>query len=226
MVVLVALMALAGSFDPSFRLSVGETLARCGKAFAAAVTVAFIEEIFFRGIIFKGLREDLPALWAYVLACVFFAGIHFVQPAEDITLSAVRPATGFRHAFTSFYVFLDPATLVPGLLGLALIGVVLCYAFERTGTLYLSMGLHAGWIFGLKSFGGFGRYTREGLGWIFGSTDPKVVSGVLSWIGIIAVGFAVHWVTRRRKPARFALEQVPISGGRLVHHEMHEHQEG
>src|SRR5690349_14836926 len=40
MVVLVALMALAGSFDPSFRLSVGETLARCGKAFAAAVTVA------------------------------------------------------------------------------------------------------------------------------------------------------------------------------------------
>ncbi|HEY7168153.1 MAG TPA: CPBP family intramembrane glutamic endopeptidase [Candidatus Binatia bacterium] len=202
MLVLVWLMSLTGSFDPFFRLSIGETLGRCGKALAAAVTVAFIEEIFFRGIIFKGLREDLPAVWAYLFAAAFFSAIHFLQPAKDVAVSAVGPLSGFRHAFESFHGFLDPAPLLPGLLGLALIGFVLCYAFERTGTLYLSMGLHAGWIFGLKSFGVFGRYTREQLGWMFGSTDPKVVSGVISWIGIVAVGLAVHWVTRHRKPAK------------------------
>ena len=169
MLVLVWLMSLTGSFDPFFRLSFAETAGRCGKALAAAVTVAFIEEIFFRGIIFKGLREDLPAVWAYLFASLFFAAIHFIQPAEEIAASAAGPLTGFRHAFQSFHSFLDPAALLPGLLGLALIGAVLCYAFERTGTLYISMGLHAGWIFGLKSFGAFGRFTREGLGWMFGS---------------------------------------------------------
>ena len=222
MAVLVLLMSLTGSFDPFFRLSPGETLRRCANALAAAVTVAFIEEIFFRGIIFKGLREDLPAVWAYLFASLFFSAIHFVQPANDIALSAVGPGAGLRHASESFHRFLDPAPILPGLLGLFLIAVVLCYAFERTGRLYMSMGLHAGWIFGLKSFGAFGRYTREGLGWMFGSTDPKVVSGVISWIGIIAAGVAVHWVTRRCKRATSVIPPRGFKRNRLFHHEVHE----
>ena len=68
------------------------------------------------------------------------------------------------------------------------------------------MGLHGGWIFGLKSFGAFGFYTRQDLGWMFGSTDPKVVSGVIPWIGILIVGLLVHWITRQRNTiSRFRL---------------------
>jgi membrane protease YdiL (CAAX protease family) len=94
----------------------------------------------------------------------------------------------------SFGPFLN-LELLPGFFGLFLIGAVLCYAFQRTGTLYMSMGLHAGWILSLKTFGVFGRYAREDLGWMFGSTDPKVVSGVISWVGIMIVGVLVYRLT-------------------------------
>jgi hypothetical protein len=33
---------------------------------------------------------------------------------------------------------------------------------------------------------------------MFGSTDPKMVSGVFTWIGIVLVGVAVHCYTRGR----------------------------
>ena len=70
-------------------------------------------------------------------------------------------------------------------------------ALVRTGNLYLSIGLHAGWIFGLKVIRVFGDFRRQDLGWIFGDTDPKVVSGIATWIGVILVGVAVHLLTRR-----------------------------
>jgi uncharacterized protein len=197
MIALTLLMSLTDAFTPFFRLSATETLARCGKALMAAVTVGFLEEIFFRGIIFKGLLQDTRPVSAYLLANLFFSAIHFVQPADDAFLSGIEPTAGFRHLIQSFRPFLNPE-LLPGFFGLFIIGAVLCYAFQRTGTLYLSMGLHAGWIFSLKTFGVFGRYTREDLGWMFGSTDPKVVSGVVSWVGIIIVGVLVYRLTRER----------------------------
>ena len=60
------------------------------------------------------------------------------------------------------------------------------------------MGLHGGWIFGIKTIGVFGLYTREELGWMFGATDPKIVSGVFTWGGMLLVAIAVHQITRSR----------------------------
>jgi LPXTG-motif cell wall-anchored protein len=34
---------------------------------------------------------------------------------------------------------------------------------------------------------------------MFGSTEPKIVSGVFTWIGIALVAVVVYWITRRRK---------------------------
>jgi membrane protease YdiL (CAAX protease family) len=42
--------------------------------------------------------------------------------------------------------------LVPGFLSLTLAGMALGVAYHRTGNLYFSIGLHAGWIFWLKTF--------------------------------------------------------------------------
>jgi membrane protease YdiL (CAAX protease family) len=198
MVALGLAMTLTDIFSPFFRLSLSESLARCAKAVLAAIGAGLAEEFFFRGMIFKGLLEDTSRLRAYFLACLFFAAIHFVKPADDAVLTTVDPWAGFRHLIYSFQPFLDPGALLPGLFGLFLIGAVLCYAFERTGTLYLSIGLHAGWIFSLKTIRVFGDYKRQDLGWMFGSTDPKIVSGIITWLGIVAVGVAIYKITQRR----------------------------
>jgi len=191
-----ALMSALDVFTPFFRLSLSVALERSLKALLTALTVGVLEEIFFRGVIFKGLLEDLKPVAAFALSSLFYSAIHFIKPAEEFSLAGIDPWAGARYLAGAFKPFLDPA-LLPGLLGLFLIGMVLSYAFFRTGSLYLSMGLHAGWVFGLKTIRVYGDFRREDLGWLFGSSEPKLVSGVAVWIVIVAVGVAIHWLTRK-----------------------------
>jgi membrane protease YdiL (CAAX protease family) len=197
MALLLAVMTVADVYTPFFRLSLARSLSRIAGAVAAGVFVAFTEEIFFRGLLFRGLLLQGHPLRAYVFANLFYSALHFVKPGEDYFLDRLDFLAGFRHLLTTFQPFLEPAMFLPGLTGLFLIGVVLSYALARTGNLYLPIGLHAGWIIALKTVRVFGDYSREDLNWLFGATDPKIVSGVATWIGIVLVGLAITWLTRR-----------------------------
>jgi membrane protease YdiL (CAAX protease family) len=204
MALLVVLMTAADIFTPFFRLSLAESLSRCAGGFFAGAFAAFFEELFFRGILFLGLRQQSGSLRAYVLANLFYSVLHFVKPGESYFLNGLEPLAGFRHLAGTFKPFLEPLEIAPGVFGLFLIGIVLSYAIVRTGSLYLSIGLHAGWVFALKSMRVFGDFTRGDLGWLFGSTDPKIVSGVVTWIGIALVGLAVYRLTRGRSDSAAA----------------------
>jgi membrane protease YdiL (CAAX protease family) len=196
MTLLVTVMAAARVFTPFFRLSAADSLSQFARAFAAGVFAGSLEEIFFRGILFSGLRSNGQSLKAYLFANLFYSLLHFVKPGDVYFLNGVEPLAGFRHLLMTFEPLLDPLPLLPGILGLFLIGVVLSYALARTGNLYLSIGLHAGWILSLKMIRVFGDFTREDLGWVFGSANPKIVSGVATWIGILVVGLTIRRLTR------------------------------
>jgi membrane protease YdiL (CAAX protease family) len=198
MIGLIIAMTAAGIFKPFFRLSLSESLSRCFSALASGVFAGFLEEVFFRGILFKGLLEDGRPVRAFILANLFYSALHFVKPGEPYFIEGIEPLAGFRHFVYTFTPFLSPMDLLPGLFGLFLLGVVVSYAFMRTGNLYLSIGLHAGWVFSLKTMRVFGDYTRDDLGWVFGYTDPKIVSGVATWIGLLIVLGLVHRFTRDR----------------------------
>lgn len=191
-------MSLAQVFEPYFRLSLARSLSRSFSALLSGVFAGLLEEVFFRGILFKGLLQNGKLFRAFVLSSLFYSALHFVKPGEAYFVDGVEPLAGFRHLFFTFTPFLEPLNILPGMFGLFLLGIVLSYAFLRTGNLYLSIGLHAGWIFGLKTMRVFGDYMRDDLGWLFGSTDPKIVSGVAAWIGIVSVLLLVHWLTRKR----------------------------
>ena len=68
-------MSLSQVFAPYFRLSFSVAWERSFNALMAAVTVGLLEEIFFRGIIFKGLMEDWKPGAAFVAANLFFSAI-------------------------------------------------------------------------------------------------------------------------------------------------------
>ena len=191
-------MSVAEVFEPYFRLSFFRSLSRFFSALLSGVFTGLLEEIFFRGILFKGLLQDGRLFRAFVLSSLFYSALHFVRPGEAYFVDGFDPLAGTRHLFYTFTPFLEPLKILPGMFGLFLLGMVLSYAFLRTGNLYLAIGLHAGWIFGLKSVRVFGDYTRDDLGWLFGSSDPKIVSGVATWIGIASVLVLVHWLTRNR----------------------------
>jgi membrane protease YdiL (CAAX protease family) len=197
MVALGAVMAFFDVFTPFFRLSLSESIGRSTSALMAGAFAGFFEEIFFRGILFKGLYQQGP-LRAYVGANLFYSALHFVKPGEAYFMENFDPWAGFRHLAFTFTPFFDPLPILPGIFGLFLIGVVLSFALTRTANLYLAIGLHAGWVFGIKTFRVFGDFRREDLDWMFGATEPKIVSGVFTWIGIGLVAVAVYFLTRRR----------------------------
>jgi len=196
-IALIFAMSLVGIFTPYLRLSLTATSERIFTALLAAIAAGFLEEIFFRGILLKGLLEDWKPTIALAVVSLFYSAIHFVKPEEKIFLTGIDPWAGFKHLAGIFQPFLDSIDLLPGIFGLFLIGIALGYALMRRGSLYLSIGLHAGWVFGLKTSRVYGDYRREELGWLFGSSDPKLVSGVATWVSIAVVIVVVHLITRK-----------------------------
>jgi membrane protease YdiL (CAAX protease family) len=198
MVILAALMTFSGAFTPFFRVSLAHSLGTIAGAVSAGIFAGGLEETFFRGLLFKGVHDAGHPARAFLGVNLFFSALHFVKPGHGYFLDGFDPFAGFRHLLNTFAPFGDPLAIMPGLLGLWLIGIVLSYALLRSGKIYLAIGLHAGWIIGLKSLRVFGDFRRDDLGWLFGASDPKIVSGVATFAGVLAVGVAVHFLTRNR----------------------------
>lgn len=144
------LTVLAGArqFEPH---SAGELIEHLLTALLAAATVSVLEELFFRGALQTALSRALPAFGAVFLSSVTYAWLHFFQrpppPAE------VSWTTGFMVLGQMFSGLADPESLIPALLNLTMAGIILGVARQQTGLLYFPIGLHAGWIFWLKSYG-------------------------------------------------------------------------
>jgi uncharacterized protein len=153
------------------------------KATLAALVVAFIEELFFRGVLFGGLRRALGWRTALILSAAIYALVHFFQrppPPE-----AVYWWSGVASLGLMFRGFLELETLAPGFFTLMVAGLMLGWAYQKTGALYFSMGLHAGWIFWLKSYN---YISQPGVGspWFWGTS--KLVDG---WMALAAL--ALLW---------------------------------
>ena len=200
MVLLVIAMAATNVFRPYIRVSLTTGLSRFAGAFSAGIFAGLLEEVFFRGMLFFGIRKTGHPTRAYLFANFFYAAINFVKPGGEYFLDGVNVLAGFRHLIITFEPFLDPIPLLPGMTGLFLIGVVLSYALARTGNLWASIGLHAGWVLSLKLIKVFGNFWRADLGWAFGAAEPKILSGVATWLGVLLVGLAVSRLTRRAGP--------------------------
>ena len=115
----------------------------------SALAVGLIEETFFRGGIFGALRRAGPVWVAVAVSSGFYAVLHFCKPTEPDT---VHWLTGFTHLGLIVQNFGAQVNGV-GLVTLVLAGAVLALAFAWTKALYFSIGLHAGWVFMLKTVG-------------------------------------------------------------------------
>jgi uncharacterized protein len=197
MAILGFIMDLSGALTPGLSDPMPAMIRASVKALVTALMVGFLEELFFRGILFRGLLKDSGVAFAFLGANLIYALSHFFKPPEDFAAAGIDPLAGLRFLGLCLTPFLDPPRILPGLIGLFIIGVVLSYALLRTDSLYLSIGLHAGWVFGIKVLPLFGGFSREDLGWAFGA-KPKIVSGVVTWVGIALVGVIVHFMTRKR----------------------------
>jgi membrane protease YdiL (CAAX protease family) len=183
-------------------------------ALATALIVAVMEELLFRGAMMGGLRRAMPWQGALVVSSAVYAIVHFLgKPARP---DVVGWDTGLRVLPGMLRGFGDVQTLVPAFFSLTLAGVVLALAFQWTGDLYASMGIHAGWIFWLKSYGALTSAAPAADVRIWGT--QKLVDGWFAFAMLVVVlAMLLAWARNGRAPtrARTARPPSPNSGGGL-----------
>jgi membrane protease YdiL (CAAX protease family) len=162
---------------------------------AGAALIALLEEIFFRGALFRLMLRDwgvCTALWASSLV---YALLHIVSGRLMVT-PGWQPLVGLR--LLRAYVTDASGSVLPDLLmviGLLLLGWLLAYLYLRTGSLWASIGLHGGIIF-------FSKLMKKALDradgfpeWLLG--DPLfIVSGVACWLLVLLT----IWLVVRTAP--------------------------
>ena len=160
---------------------------RFGKMVMAAIAVPLIEEAFFRGIVLGVLLRTGRKYIAIFAVSVIFALVHFLK-APERTSEIVTWTSGFSSIAHSFDSFGDPMMLASALTTLFFIGWILADARVLTQSLWLSIGLHAGWIFASGIFSLLARQRIPALPWI----------GKNLLIGIIPLGVAaLTWMIMR-----------------------------
>jgi membrane protease YdiL (CAAX protease family) len=161
--------------------------ARFGKMLAASMTVPFIEEAFFRGIVLGLLLRTGRRYIAIFAVSAIFAAVHFLK-APERTSEIVTWASGFNSIAHAFDGIGDPMMVASALATLFFIGWILADARVLTHSLWLPIGLHAGWIFGSGAFSRLARQQALGFPWI----------GKNMLVGIIPLGVAaLTWIIMR-----------------------------
>jgi membrane protease YdiL (CAAX protease family) len=118
-------------------------------AVGAAAVVSMLEEILFRGAIFGALRRGGTWEAALLFSSVFYAFVHFL--GRPGTAGPITWYTGLESLPTMLMNF-GTVRAAPSFLNLTVAGAILGLAYQRTGNLYFSIGLHAGWVFWIKCF--------------------------------------------------------------------------
>jgi uncharacterized protein len=144
----VALLALAcGASALIATHSVAEVSRHLLNATWAAVVVAILEELVFRGALFGLLRRAMPWPAALIVSSAIYSAVHFIQKTE-----IAAPVQWYSGLSLLWAMLCHPPALIPAFFTLFVAGAILALSYQRSGALYFSIGLHAGWIFWLKSF--------------------------------------------------------------------------
>jgi membrane protease YdiL (CAAX protease family) len=157
-------------------------------------SVAFIEEFLFRGAVFSVLNRSLGARGAILWTTLIFAIVHFLKPPahESLADAEVTWTSGFWVVTQLFRGFASLDSVVPEFLLLAGVGAVLALARQATTGLWASIGLHAGWVAGMKYFSSLTSTTKalragEFAPWMVENHCKAIVSSTVGLVPLIAV---------------------------------------
>lgn len=150
---------------------------------AAALAVATVEELYFRGL----LLSRVSGYWMPLTAsALLYAGIHFLNPTPDSAL-ADHWAGGWMLLANAALDMPDQwLEQMPRLCLLILIGLGLGMLRLRTGCLAFCIGAHAAMVFSLKSFQFFTYPGPFGPAWL--GTDASGGWTGVAWVGILVLG--------------------------------------
>lgn len=166
-------------------------------AASAAIGASFVEEWLFRGAILGLLTRSLSGYAALFFTSALFSILHFMKPNTPDP-GTIGWASGFAMIPPAFANFSEPWLVLGGFVTLFCVGWVLGWSRLKTHSLWMPFGLHAGWVFGLKTFSGTTKRTMnvtETMPW-FGET---LYVGIGSVLAVLFTGWVVWLLLRERR---------------------------
>jgi len=167
-----------------------------------AAGAGIVEELFFRGALLGLVLRVWPPRAAVIFVSTVFAAVHFLQaPPELVIRDGIQAGTGFWLVGEILRVFGNANFLLAECATLWVAGWILGEARLRTGSLWLPIGLHAGWIFGIGFYAGLTRASKavrrdEYLPWI----GETLKSGLVPLAMLALTGTAIWAYLRWGRP--------------------------
>jgi len=121
---------------------------------------------------------------------VLFAAVHFLNP-QGMEPAQVHWWSGLALLPDTLSRFREPALLLGGFSTLLLVGLILGYARFRTRSLWMPVGLHAGWVLGKMGLMGVSRHS-EAWPWV----GPDVLTGLAPLLTLLVTWGIVWWMLR------------------------------
>lgn len=203
--ILLFIMGYAYLQADAYRVRSGTSFSKFTKPLISAFTVSLLEEFLFRGAILTILCRSLGKQAGLWWTTLLFAVVHFMKPPQDGALlnSEVTYASGFWVISQLLRGFGEVEYFIAEFCTLVAVGWALAQTRLSSQGLWVSIGLHAGWVFGLKYFGYLTRSSgalRDGewLPWI--GTNLKI--GISPLLVVVLTGFLMLFIIKKVKAAK------------------------
>lgn len=173
---------------------------------ATAGAVSILEEFLFRGVLLGIAASVMSRHAAAFLSAAAFTIVHFMRTSRQPLDAPVGWLSGFQQIPLAFSSAPPWPLLGWGFLSLLIAGLLLAYATLRTRSLFLPIGLHAGWILGQQSLQLIAQFRPKPPGSLLPWVGPNVVSGAvptgLAPTFVLLATCVFVWILLRRDPRR------------------------
>jgi membrane protease YdiL (CAAX protease family) len=160
-----------------------------GQGVLTGLAVCLIEETFFRGILYEGIRRESGIWVATLVSSGLYAASHFLGGNLRIPASEVTFFSGVRLMGDTFSKFEQPVQLVDSLLALAALGILFCLIRARAGAIAGNAGFHGGAVCAITVLRGCTQLNPGShWAWLVGSYD-----GVIGWLALLWICL-ITWV--------------------------------
>jgi uncharacterized protein len=167
-----------------YKLRPNVDLTRILSVVGAAVAAPAIEETFFRGLTLGVLLRTRQKHMSIFATSALFSIIHFLKAPES-TSPVVTWTSGFNSIANAFSQFAEPMLVLAAFTTLFVLGWILADARIETRSLWLPIGLHAGWILAAGIFNKLTRRMILALPWLGKSLLIGLVPlalGLFTWL--------------------------------------------
>jgi uncharacterized protein len=157
------------------------------------LTVAFIEETFFRGVLFTAVARTSSAAAAVIAPSLLYASLHFLGGKLRVPADEVSWGHGFEVLSKLFERYAQPLTFADSFLALAMLGMLFAIIRLRTGAIAACIGLHAAGVAFIAVLRGATVVNPNAeYAELVGSYDGVIGWAALIWFAMIGAVFVIY----------------------------------